>query len=158
MPCLRAVPIKTKNKKWWQRARLHKSYVRNWEVYKQWKFKRFGTIFVIPKSFIFDGASIPKYLWSSFGSPTGVLFVPGLIHDFAYRYGYIWVKYSDGEYGKYYGNQKHWDDLFCELGKDMNNSKAVSRVAWSMLRMFGRFAWKANRKRNAPEMKPAWWL
>ncbi len=37
-------------------------------------------------------------------SPTGVLFIPGLIHDFAYRYDYLWAVNSKGEPVKYKTN------------------------------------------------------
>ena len=37
------------------------------------------------QGFVFDGASIPKFL-RTFFSPVGVLLMGGLVHDYAYKY------------------------------------------------------------------------
>lgn len=42
----------------------------------------------VPEGFIFDGASVPRILWSLTGlTPHGELESAALIHDFLYRYG-----------------------------------------------------------------------
>ncbi len=98
----------------------------------------------IPKGFIFDGASVPRMFWVSF-SPTGILFIPSVIHDFAYRNGYIPLdraafggpKKSFEKYGL--GKpKKFWDDLFYDMAVDINGFKWVNRAPWFFVRLFGR--------------------
>ena len=45
---------------------------------KDWNFSLNGENYVIPKGFVFDGASVPKFL-ASWLSPTGVLLIGGLV-------------------------------------------------------------------------------
>lgn len=51
-----------------------------------------GGLVHIPKGTIFDGASIPcpwllAALTNGFVRPDGVMFIPALVHDFAYQHG-----------------------------------------------------------------------
>jgi len=157
MPTLRPVPIRTKGRSFWKRSKRWVTLVRKWEVAENWEYlHRYGLVIVIPKGFIFDGASIPKALWSMM-SPTGLLLLPGLIHDFAYRYNYIWTRDSNGNYLKFgkAAGRRYWDNMFKEIGDDVNGMKVLDWTARLALKLGGGSAWKANRKRNAPEMNPA---
>ena len=71
--------------------------IRKWKLTEDWEFKLpyDEPVIIIPKGFVFDGASIPRPLWGIL-SPTGLLLIPGLIHDFAYRYDYLWALDSEG--------------------------------------------------------------
>ena len=71
MPELKPVPIKTKGKGFWKYSNVLLS-TRNWEITKDWKYKINGNEYIIPAGFVFDGASIPKFL-RTFFSPVGVL-------------------------------------------------------------------------------------
>ena len=68
--------------------------------------------YVIPKGFQFDGASIPKFL-HTWLSPTGVLLMGGLVHDYAYKYATLRGK-DGGTWGKM--NQKEADQIFRNQG------------------------------------------
>ena len=92
MPELKPVPIATKNHGFtvW----LHS--VRTWELTEDWKYRLptsctggKGVKIVIPKGFVFDGASVPRPLWAIL-HPSGLLLIPALVHDFAYRCGFLW--------------------------------------------------------------------
>lgn len=156
MPKLSPLPIKTLGKSFFPRIWAWVTEVRKWELVEDWEYELPDkTIVVIPKHFIFDGASIPRPLWGIL-SPTGLLLIPGLIHDFGYRYDYIWVRDITGKVHKDkegYG-QKCWDKLFYEVGKKVNGMKIIDALAWLALASMGRFAWKANRERNEAEVFP----
>lgn len=58
-------------------------------------FLKDGTILVVPPQFITDGASVPRFIWPIPGfSPFGVLLEGGVLHDFAYQYGYLLAVYD----------------------------------------------------------------
>ncbi len=114
-----------------------------------------GPGIIIPKGFIFDGASIPRPLWGVL-SPIGLLLIPGLIHDFGYRYDYLWARDADEilyKYGKGRG-QHFWDTIFRSVGKEVNGMAVIDTIAWATLALAGWWAWNGNRKRNAPELIP----
>ena len=46
--------------------------------------------YVIEKGFEFDGASVPKFL-AMWLSPTGVLLMGGLVHDYGYNCGELTI-------------------------------------------------------------------
>ncbi len=54
------------------------------EEFTFWEYK-------VPAGFVFNGASVPKAFWGLV-SPTGLLFVPAIIHDYAYQNGYLLLK------------------------------------------------------------------
>ena len=156
LPKLQPVPIKTKNRALLIRLWLWVTSVRQWIVIEDWTWTLpDGTQIIIPKGFKFDGASIPKPLWALL-SPTGLLLVPGLIHDFAYRYDYLWARDQNEGLYKYGENrgQKYWDGVFRDVGIQVNGLTIIDTLAWLTLYAFGRFAWRGNRKLNEPELQP----
>ena len=53
----------------------------------EWKDGNNHHRLVIPEGFLFDGASIPRPLWSLLGlAPHGVMDGPALAHDFVYHH------------------------------------------------------------------------
>ncbi len=159
MPKLEPLPIKTKKKKFWKQIRIWFFESRRWRVIEDWEYTHEGEVFIIPKGFVFDGASIPKTFWNIL-SPVGLLFIPGLIHDFAYRYDYMWVKDSNGIISKKYEGkgQEYWDDLFYKIAKNVNGMKIVNKPAWFLLSLFGCKAWNENRERNEDDLFPEGYL
>jgi len=96
MPKLIPLPIKTKDKNFFAQMLIWITEVRTWEIVEDWEYDLpDGKKVVVPSGFVFDGASIPRPLWVIL-SPTGLLLIPGLIHDFGYRFDYIWIVGSDG--------------------------------------------------------------
>jgi hypothetical protein len=82
MPLMRPVPMNYKE-----------GEVRKWRIeenpYWFWTDPKDPYVsYGVPKGFIFDGSSITQIFWDVL-SPTGYLFIPGLLHDFSYRYGKI---------------------------------------------------------------------
>jgi hypothetical protein len=84
------------------------------------------------------------------------LFIPGLIHDFGYRFDYIWIRGENGRCYKdnIYAGRKHWDKLFYEAGEHVNGMKTINFLAWIALYFFGFFAWYAHRRKYEKDILP----
>lgn len=157
MPKMVPIAIETRGKPFRVQVWRWLTSIRKWELTENWEYPLtdHGPIIVVPKGFVFDGASIPRLFWGLL-SPTGLLLIPGLIHDFGYRYDYLWALDSDGclyKYKKVTG-QFEWDALFRTVGKDVNGVAFVDTLAWLALLMFGCWAWRSNQKRNEPDIRP----
>jgi Protein of unknown function (DUF1353) len=156
MPKLAPLPIKTKGKSFFARTRAWITEVRTWEVVEDWQYElSVGKTMIVPKGFVFDGASIPRPLWAIL-SPTGLLLIPGLIHDFAYRFDYVWVLNSQGQvYKEHEGaGQEYWDQVFYRVGREVNGMEVLNFLAWFSLALMGRIAWNSNRERNEDDVFP----
>ncbi|MCG9782811.1 DUF1353 domain-containing protein [Vibrio brasiliensis] len=157
MPQLIPVTIQTKN----QPSFLHKLVVfvtqsRQWELADNWTYKLNDEVtLVIEKGFIFDGASIPRIFWAIL-SPTGLLLIPGLIHDYGYRYDQIWKLEDNNQVSVHaQGNGKaYWDDLFRKVGNDVNEVGLVNLIARLGVALGGGDIWDKHRKRNKQPQKP----
>ena len=90
LPKIQPIAIPTKGLSYWKRVWVWWTCVRKWQLIEDWYFYIPDTPykFIIPKGFVFDGASIPRFLWVLL-APTGILFIPALVHDFAYQYNYL---------------------------------------------------------------------
>lgn len=148
MPIMRPVPIDTKGCGLFKRLWRWTTTTRKWEIMENWHFTLpNGVKITIPAGFIFDGASTPKPCWP-FLSPTGILFIPGLIHDFCYRKGFLWATTLSGcryQFGTFFG-RVDFDSIFYDVCKQVNGMNKVSWTAWLMVRGFGWKAWRKNEK------------
>ncbi|MDH5444169.1 MAG: DUF1353 domain-containing protein [Gammaproteobacteria bacterium] len=157
MPKLIPVPIETKGKGFFKALWIWIKSTREWKFESDWDFylPDIDKTMVIPKDFVFDGASVPKRL-RAYLSPVGLLLVPGIIHDYGYRYDYIWVRKSDGSVEKEYldAGRKHWDDIFFKVGNHVNGVFVINFLATFALALAGWIAWKNNRKKTFPPLEP----
>jgi hypothetical protein len=156
MPFLRPIPIPTRNRPVLMRILVWFFEVRRWELMENWYFELDdGVKIVINKGFIFDGASIPRPLWALL-SPVGLLLIPGLIHDYGYKFDLLWQVNTDGTVTTYLekSDRKHWDDLFRCVGQQVNGFSFIDTLAWIGLRLGGCFAWNKHRKNNEIPEKP----
>lgn len=157
MPALIPIPIPTKKQKNW----LHKLLafifkIRRWELAENWCYQlNEEDKIIIPKGFEFDGASIPKIFWAIL-SPTGLLLIPGLLHDYGYKHNQIWklgpndvIVPFKKEAGKDY-----WDQLFKDVGDKVNGVFLVNVIAWIAVAVGGDGAWNKHRRENKPAEKP----
>ena len=156
MPVVKPLPIRTKGVVYpialWRWIRT----IRRWKLIEDWEHHLPDqTRMVIPKGFKFDGASMPRIFWGIL-APTGLLLIPGLVHDFAYRYDYLLRRPGNGGPLEKYevgAGRRYWDDLFRDVAVSVNGFKIINRVAWLALRVGGKSAW-AKRRREASE--PYW--
>jgi len=145
MPHMRPIPIATKGKGFWGAIWMWLMGSRHWEIAKDFVYKIDGVEYVIPKGFQFDGASIPKFL-HTWLSPTGVLLMGGLVHDYAYKYETL-KKKGKGTMGVL--TQKDADVIFRDINIEINGFHFLNYLAYWALRIGGFVAWNGHRKVNA---------
>jgi len=119
---------------------------RQWEIAKDFHYTINGEDFVIPKGFQFDGASIPKFL-HTWLSPTGVLLMGGLIHDYGYKYATLLKKDKKTTIG--IKDQKWMDQTFRDINIEQNGFHLLNKLAYWALRLGGFVAWNGHRKVGA---------
>jgi hypothetical protein len=140
MPVLRPIPDWTKSK---------------WIINSNWHFKLdSGITIIIPAGFLTDLVSIPRIFWSII-SPFGSLLFAGIIHDFGYKYNYLWAIHENGNVYKYGYNQDRWfwDELFLKIANQTNHSPKFNAFAASFLPVFGRTSWDEYRNNPQPEVQ-----
>ena len=155
MPIMRPVPIPTKNQRFFMRLLIWFFDCRKWELVENYHYKLNGrTEFILHEGFEFDGASIPRIFWFIL-EPTGLLLIPGLIHDYGYRYNQLWVKKETGEVIPYQPEKPTgknarwgWDDIFKQVAKEVNGISFIDDIAWTGIRLGGWCVWKKHRKKN----------
>lgn len=91
----------------------------------------------IPAGFKYDGASVPRFLWSVSGiRPDGLIRAAALIHDFIYRYA--------GWNGLY--TRKQADALFRHIIREAGLGWWTAVRAYRAVRLFGWIPWRKNSK------------
>lgn len=78
----------------------------------------------VPKDFVTDGASIPRFLWF-FATPAGVMFEAALLHDYRYTYQNC--------------TRKDADEEFLDNLKNYKVNTTLANLAWAAVRLFGRY-------------------
>jgi len=145
MPSMIPIKIPTAGKGFWSAIWMWLMTVRTWEISEDWHFSIHGKDFVIPKGFVFDGASVPKFL-ASWLSPVGVLLIGGLVHDYIYKYTVLLRK--DKQSVTSVMNQKQADVIFRDINIEQNGFHFLNYLAYWALRIGGFVAWNGHRKRN----------
>ena len=145
MPHMKPIEIPTAGKGFWGAIKIWLLGTRTWEITKDWHFTVLGEEYIIPKGFIFDGASVPKFL-ASWLSPVGVLLVGGLVHDYIYKYTVL-VKKGGKEVTDPM-NQKQADKLFRDINIEQNGFHFLNYLSYWALRVAGFVAWNGHRKRE----------
>ena len=145
MPKLRPIPIPTAGKGFWGAIWMWLMGTRHWEVADDWAFRIGGEEYIIPQGFQFDGASIPKFL-HTWLSPTGVLLMGGLVHDYAYKYETLLRSGQKETMGVI--DQKKADEIFRDINIEQNGFHFLNNLAYWALRIGGFMAWNGHRKRN----------
>ena len=123
-------------------------------LHEEWSFlwtkDDITRVIIIPRGFVSDGASCPRFLWTCTGiTPDGLIRAGALVHDFIYKYGgelpensyqqlalYGWVPLDD------VWTRKNADRLFARIMREAGVSKFKRRMAYRGVRLFGCFFWK----------------
>jgi hypothetical protein len=145
MPHLKPIRIPTAGKGFWGAIWMWITGTRHWELANSWYYKIGDEEYMIPAGFKFDGASIPKFL-HTWLSPTGVLLMGGLVHDYAYKYATL-LKTDGTTMGTI--NQKKADEIFRDINIEQNGFHFLNYLAYWALRIGGFVAWNGHRKVNA---------
>lgn len=147
MPTIQPLSIPTKGQPFLVRLWSYFTYRRQWRFVKDWFFTLpDGTPIIIHPGFVFDGASVPRLFWSIL-SPTGLLFLPAIVHDHAYGRGFLLALDEQGQ-AYLYGKEKSrgdWDRLFLDVALMINDYRLLSILAWLIIRLFGWVAWNKHR-------------
>lgn len=103
---------------------------REWKTLQSWEFPLpSGDIMMVPKGYIFDGASVPRPLYVLF-NPTGRLFYASLAHDFAVKEQKIVANGKELPM-----TDKLSDDLFWWLARESGVSRPNAWLAWAGVRI-----------------------
>jgi len=119
-------------------------------------FEHKGSVYKLetPKHFLFDGASIPRLVWSILGlAPHGIMDGPGLPHDFIYQYRGV---FPEGCYS-IQAFDESWVPCTVPMPKATGDLllrelvvyfRAAGRfkafLIWSAVATFGGFAWRSD--------------
>lgn len=141
MPYLQPIPIETKGHGFWKAIWIWIMTTRTWYVSKDFHYSIDGINYVIPKGFVFDGASVPKF-FRSWLSPMGVLLIAGLIHDYGYKYGELRTK---GKSQNRPVTRAKMDKIFREINIEDNGFKTLNYIAWYGVRLGGWIPWILHR-------------
>ena len=122
---------------------------REWKFMEDWTFVLpDGTTGFIPKGFVFDGASIPK-LFRNIISPTGILFISSIFHDFGYKNGYIWIIKKDVQIKHpFMKTRNDFDKLLKAIAIQITNYNILSKASYYILKWMGWLAWNNYRKKE----------
>lgn len=155
MPKLQAMPIKTQKNNFFVKLWLLLTRKRQWQLIEDWHYRLPNNKqLVIPKGFIFDGNSFPMITWFIF-SPTGLLLIPVLIHDFCFKYNYLWIVQDHKTY-KYKKNNGfiQWNALIRDVGIVRNELAFIDYLVWSISMLFGWRRWYQCRRLVLVDIKP----
>lgn len=93
-----------------------------------YRVRLLGYQIFISKGFIYDGASIPRFLWSIIGCPFRPKYrAVALVHDYLYSI---------------YADRKLADQIFKQMLLDAGVSKVKAATMYRALRMFGGRAYR----------------
>ncbi len=146
MPHMKPIAIPTKGKGFWGGIKVWLFVSRKWEIVSDYHYNIDGQDLVIPKGFVFDGASVPKFL-HTWLSPMGVLLVGGLIHDYGYKYQTLLCKGKKKAIGM--KTQSQLDVIFRDVNIVQNGFRLINYLAYYGLKLGGFAAWNKHRKVNA---------
>ncbi len=135
--------------------RLQDDYIYEWEITRT--DRKTGTKIetrqriVVPEGFVYDGASVPRLLWTVTGmTPDGLIRAAALLHDFIYRHkGWL----PNGSYQMFDVQTKQWKDLsapwpretadrlFARVMRESGVSSFKRKLAYRAARLLGWFCW-----------------
>lgn len=128
----------------------------------------FGLLLIVPKGFVTDLASVPRFLWPIV-SPWGDLRFGSLLHDFGYQHCFLLSPYTEDQaYNKeslelrkkfpeefglnipvFIGKDRDFfDQLFRYVTIQATGAKVKANAAYWGLKMFGWIAWGKYRRRG----------
>ena len=111
----------------------------------------YSLMVAIPMGFVWDGASVPRWLWGVSGiRPDGLIRAAALVHDWWYRGSPL---LPDGLRHSVPGCKmtlcrKDADDLFYKISREAGVPRRQAWRAYLAVRMFGKKAWNQRRKKS----------
>ena len=169
MPILRPIPVPSVQQPTFYDQLLVYIFVpREWRLLQNWSvdyIEKNGSQvrLVVPKGARCDAASIPRPFRSLF-NPTGLLLLPALLHDYAYKYNQLWQVDAAGNFSPYRyldgssdeEQRQFWDDLLYQAGMQLNGFAPINKA----IRWLGKFGltkktWDNYRQENKKPGRPS---
>ena len=144
-PLLQPIKIATAGKGFWTMISIWLFGSRKWTVAQDFKYKLDGEGYVIPKGFICDLCSTPKFLHFIL-SPSGLLMLAGLVHDHAFKHASL---LKDDKKTTMKLDQKKADQIFLDINLQINGFYLLNKLAFWALRLAGFAAWNKHRKNDS---------
>jgi len=175
MPDVTPIPARTKGLPWWKATWNFLTVPTFWRLDSDYAYRLVdGTWVLFRRGFSFDGTTTPRVFWPLI-NPDGILFIPALPHDQAYRHGClyriddnivfithaqqeVYENHSLGIYDTDFtcalklspymqgASRGFWDETFYDEGNAVNGMRPINYAAWLALKVFGGFAWNKWRK------------
>jgi hypothetical protein len=114
--------------------RLDYNHTCSWETDTQ------SYVLTAPKGFLWDGATIPRALWSLAGyHPSGLMLAPSMWHDYIYVNKGKFINQSTNE--EVYISRKHSDVLFYRHMILAGIEPKKAKLFYQIVRLAGRVYW-----------------
>ena len=119
----------------------HKKW--EWILLKNWVVEYDGVVYTVPAGFVTDGATIPRWLWPMFGTPTDIprLYV-ALLHDYLYTIGPTMDPNPRGPM------RKQADQIYRDFNIQLGEPKVRTNVEYRFIRWFGGKHWVVEDERE----------
>ena len=129
---------------------------RQWQLIEDWHYTLPNQrVIIIPKGFDFDGSSYPAIVWL-FYSPTGLLLIPVILHDFCFQYNYLWALQDDRVFKFKQGNGFFkWSALIRNVGIERNELLLIDYFTWLMCIVFGWVNWLTFQRKEKAPLQPS---
>jgi len=117
----------------------------------EWEHKNKTYRLEVPAGFVYDGASVPRIVWTISGlRPDGLIRAAATVHDFMYHHKgclpFGSVRLLENPYSQQVmdmaWSRKQADKLFARMMREAGVSKYRRRLAYLAVRAFGRIWWK----------------
>jgi hypothetical protein len=156
MPKLQPFAIKTQRFSFYSKLWRLLFRKRQWQIVEDWHYKLPNKrVIIIPKGFVFDGSSFPALVWLFF-SPTGLLLIPVILHDFCFTYNYLWMK-QNGHVFKFKKGDGFfkWSALIRNVGIERNELLLIDYFMWLICISFGWVNWIVFQRKKLDEIVPS---
>jgi hypothetical protein len=154
LPSVKLVSVIIKDGAKWYQKLAEATRRRFFTLEKEWRIeldrvsyvKEINGTVIIPKSvqdklIVFDGASVPMPWFVSFLSigilrPLGIMLTASIVHDFAYKFGYLLVLKAGEDAPTLIPVQRHnVDRLFRDIISTINGIGIFGWIAWYFVRI-----------------------
>lgn len=155
MPKLQPFAIKTQRFSFYSKLWRLLFRKRQWQIVEDWHYELPNKrVVIIPKGFVFDGSSYPALVWLFF-SPTGLLLIPVILHEFCFTYNYLWVK-QNGHVFKFKEGDGFlkWSALIRKVGIERNELLLIDYFMWLICLSLGWINWLIFQRRKAEDIVP----
>lgn len=115
----------------------------------EWEHDGIRRRIIVPKGFQYDGASVPRLVWTCTGIlPDGLIRAAALVHDWLYQHR---GQLPEGSYQEFHrgkwrnvgrvATRREVDRLFARIMRETGVSKLKRRLAYAGVRAGGWWAW-----------------